>query len=332
MDRFAPLDTLPDDRGPNGALELTRDSPFQIILNAASGSGDAHRLRADLEAILNEKRQAFRVWSVDNPSDTPGIAASAAAAAQRDRGAVIVAGGDGTINTVAEHVLPTQRPFGIVPQGTFNYTSRAHGIPLDPREATAALVGAQLKAIQVGQLNGRPFLVNASLGLYPDLLQDREAFKRQYGRNRWVALGAALVTLMKEPRQWHLRLERAGITEVVKTCTLFVGNNGLQLEQVGLPDSEALQHGRLAAVMVRPIGTPGLFSLVLRGALGQLGDSENLRTFAFDHLTVDRPIHRRQRPIKVATDGEVWWAAPPIRFSVIRTPLHLMLPRATPAS
>ena len=39
-------------------------------------------------------------------------------------------------------------------------------------------------------LNGRAFLVNASVGLYPKLLQDREAFKQQYGRNRVVAMWA----------------------------------------------------------------------------------------------------------------------------------------------
>ena len=51
--------------------------------------------------------------------------------------------------------------------------------------------------MQVGLLNDRPFLVNASLGLYPQLLEDREAFKQKFGRSRLVALWSGLVTLMR---------------------------------------------------------------------------------------------------------------------------------------
>ena len=48
--------------------------------------------------------------------------------------------------------------------------------------------------MQVGLVNDRVFLVNASLGLYAKLLEDREAFKAQYGRHRWVAFWSGLLT------------------------------------------------------------------------------------------------------------------------------------------
>src|SRR5690606_44193 len=98
-------------------------------------------------------------------------------------------------------LLPTGRPFGIVPQGTFNYSSRAHDIPLDTEAATRALLHPQLKPVQVGVVNERIFLVNASLGLYPILLEDRERYKRQYGRRRMVALWSGIATLSRAHRQ-----------------------------------------------------------------------------------------------------------------------------------
>jgi diacylglycerol kinase family enzyme len=317
---------------------LTRDTPFVIVLNAASGSADAGQEQARITDTLAAAQQKFEVLAVTDPQDLPKVAKAAARKAQRTAGAIIAAGGDGTINAVAQAALPTGRPFGIVPQGTFNYSSRAHGIPLDTVKATQALLNARLKPIQVGMVNERVFLVNASIGLYPQLLQDREAFKKQFGRYRLVAMWSGLVTLAHGHRQLVLEIEHDERREIIVTPTLFVGNNPLQLEQVGLPEVRAVEQQRLAAVIIKPVGTAALLWLAVRGALGQLGDAGNVRDFAFTRMTV-RPVkgrlggsggrswlRSRTETIKVATDGEIWRASLPIEFSVAAQPLLLMTP------
>ena len=245
----------------------------------------------------------------------------------RDNGAVVVAGGDGTVNAVAQAVLPTGRPFGIVPQGTFNYSPRAHGIPLDTTAATKALLTARLKPVQVGQVNERVFLVNASLGIYPELLQDREESKREHGRKRSVAMWAGLRTLLREHRVLRVEIEHDTGREVIHTPSIFVGNNPLQLEQVGLDEAADVQQRRkLAAVIVKPVGRFRLVALALRGMLGQLGEAESVRDFAFRSMTV-RPLSGPARKgVKVAVDGEVYWAQPPLQFSIAPQPLMLMVP------
>lgn len=80
------------------------------------------------------------------------------------------------------------------------------------------------------------FLVNASLGLYPQLLEDREIYKRQFGRSRVVALWSALCTMLKPHRHLRLHLEHEGSTTELRSSTLFVGNNRLQMEQIGMPE------------------------------------------------------------------------------------------------
>ena len=216
---------------------------LHIICNAGSGSSDAREAKQQIEDVLAAAGRQHDFILVDDPTRLPELARQAVDAAVRDNGAVVVAGGDGTINTVAQAVLPTGRPFGIVPQGTFNYSPRAHGIPLDTTAAAKVLLTARLKPVQVGLVNERVFLVNASLGLYPELLQDREDFKREHGRKRSVAMLAGLRTLLREHRSLMVEVEHDSGREVIRTPSIFIGNNPLQLEQVGL----AAGRGRTAA-------------------------------------------------------------------------------------
>jgi diacylglycerol kinase family enzyme len=307
---------------------LDRSTPFLIVMNARSGSGDAAEAREQIGAVLAQAGQPFEFLLTQRPDEIPEVAKRAVAMAQERRGAVIAAGGDGTINAVAHAVLPCRLPFGIVPQGTFNYSGRAHGIPLETEAAARALLEPRLKPIQVGVVNDRVFLVNASLGLYPQLLQDREEYKRQFGRTRAVAFLAGLRSLMQEPRQLALEIAHDDERELVRTPTLFIGNNPLQLEQIGLPEAEDVQRRKLAALIVRARRPSTLLWLALRGALGQLADADNVRDFAFREMIVHPWIRGRDRPVKVAIDGEVLLMRPPLRFSVAPEPLWLMTPAA----
>jgi diacylglycerol kinase family enzyme len=303
------------------------DWPLSIVFNVASGSGDAQRRQHEMSEILAAASRRHEFFLVRDPRQLRELAQRAAEQAVRQSGAVIVAGGDGTINAVAQATLPTGRPFGIVPQGTFNYSGRAHSIPLDPAEATRALLSAELEPMQVGLVNGHVFLVNASLGLYPQLLQDRETFKKQFGRYRTVAMVSAIATVLRGNGQLSLELEHeGGKSELVRTPSLFVGNNALQLEQAGLPEADAVRRRhRLAGIIVRASGVSGLLSLMLQGVLGRLGEAQEVRDFAFERLTV-RPAMRGVRKLKVAIDGEIHWMKTPVTFSVAPEPLHLLRP------
>jgi diacylglycerol kinase family enzyme len=307
---------------------LAPEAPFHIVSNAGSGSKDAHEAREQIEAELSSAGRPHEFILIEDPGQLASVAKRAVEAAEKSGGAVVVAGGDGTINAVMQAVLPTRRPFGIIPQGTFNYSSRAHGIPLDTLEATRSLLSSSIKPVQVGLVNERAFLVNASLGLYPELLQDREEYKRQYGRHRSVALWSGLISLTREHRQLVVEIEHDQGRERLRTPSIFIGNNALQLEQVGLEESEAVKRWRLAAVIVQPLSTSELIGLAFRGLLGRLGEDDRVRNFAFQSMTV-RPLSGvGRRGIKVAVDGEVFWCRPPITFRVAPQPLMLMAPAA----
>ena len=134
-----------------------------------------------------------------------------------------------------------------------------------------------------------------------------------------------MATLLQSRRQLQLRIESAGQAASLRTPTLFVGNNRLQLTRAGIDEqhAESVAQGQLAAVAVRPIGTLALFGLLLRGLLGRLGDAENIRSFSFKRLTVTPKGMKR---IKVATDGEIAWMQTPLVFEVAAEPLLLLVP------
>ena len=239
----------------------------------------------------------------------------------------MVAGGDGTINAVGQVALEHELPFGVVPEGTFNYLSRAHGIPQDPAEALRAILDGAIKPVQAGLVNDRVFFVNASLGLYPQLLEDREAYKRRFGRSRLVAVWSALVTLFHQSHQLEIDMDADGQHRHVRTPTLFVGNNRLQLEQVGIEEAPALDRDRLVAITAQPLGILSSLRLMLRGFLGKLGEDPEVSSFPFEQLTVKVGRRQRRSRVKVATDGEIAFLPTPLVFRPSPHALQLIVPR-----
>jgi diacylglycerol kinase family enzyme len=302
------------------------DSPIHVLLNAASGRDDAQAIYALIGQRLAASGRRYRIEMVERGHDIPQTAQRLASQATAQGGVVVAAGGDGTINAVAQAAHDAGCPMGVLPQGTFNYFSRTHGIPQDTAAAVEALLRAQAQPVQVGLINQRVFLVNASLGLYPELLEERETYKQRFGRSRFVALIAAGATLLREHRQLQLRIERGGVVRSVRSATLFVGNNRLQLQQVGLPEARGIDQGRIAAVMLKPTSSWGLVRLMLRSVTGGLAAAEELESFQFQHMTVQPWLPYGMRRVKVATDGEVCMMRTPLEFRVSPRPLYLLKP------
>jgi diacylglycerol kinase family enzyme len=303
---------------------VPRDAPLFVILNRKSGKHGGEDVRQTIEETLTNAGRRFSVLEHDGGEDFEARVASVVAEAAAARGVVVAAGGDGTINSVAAATLGSGCTFGVLPLGTFNYFSRAHGIPSDVSAACRILLEARAFEVQVGLVNDRVFLVNASLGLYPELLEEREAAKARLGRSRWVAFGAALHSLFRPHRRLRIDIEATSGRRSTVTQALFIGNNRLQLQRVGIPESERLERHRLVAVVTRPVGLLGMVGLVVRAALGKLGEAAAVTSFDFQSLRV-RPRLGQSR-VKVARDGEVEHLPVPLTFRVAPQPLWLLRP------
>ncbi|KQW93859.1 diacylglycerol kinase [Massilia sp. Root418] len=303
---------------------------FFIALNAGSGHSETAERRTTIESVLREAGRQFQLTVIDQPDTIDQVAAQLAGQAAAAGGVLVAAGGDGTINAVARQAIAHGCAFGVLPQGTFNYFGRTHGIPEDLSEAVHALLAARVHPVQVGMVNDRVFLVNASIGLYPRLLEEREHDKKQFGRSKLVAVLSAVKTILTPHRRLRLVLQIDGELRRLRTATFFVGNNRLQMEQVGMPPlGAAVEDGRLAAVAPRTKGKLGMLWLMLHGALGRLGhmnQADELATFSFTRMQVKVRTLARRRKVKVATDGEVTYMSNPLEFRVMKEQLLLLKP------
>lgn len=316
-----------DDTSP---LTIDPAAPFFIIVNAGSGRSGTIPPREIIEGVLTEAGREHHVAVVEDPSRLPHVVRQSVASARKRGGIVVAVGGDGTINAVVQVMLDSGIPLGVVPHGTFNYFSRTHGIPDDTAEATRLLLSARAHPVQIGLVNDRVFLVNASLGLYPKVIEDREAHEKQFGRSRLVSFWSAAVTLLREHRQLRLRVEDSAEVRDLRTPTLVVANNRLQLEHLGIPEASVVDGGRLAAIHLRPVGSLAMTGLLLRGALGRLGAAENVDSFAFNRIVVTPALPYGTRSVKVATDGETFWLRAPLEFRIAPDRLFLLKPESAP--
>src|SRR3954471_24643738 len=78
---------------------------------------------------------------------------------------VIAAGGDGTVRLVAQELAGTGVPLGVIPLGTANDFARANGIPDDVAGALDRIVRRSTRAIDLLEVNGRPFVTAGGIGI-----------------------------------------------------------------------------------------------------------------------------------------------------------------------
>ena len=309
--------------------------PIHLVVPKRPGA-DLDLLRATLEGVPALQEHNV-IWHVpDQRGDIVQLARDAAQAARADGGLVVAAGGDGTINAVASAALLAGVPVGVVPMGTFNYFSREHGLALDPETAVQdmlqALKDGDLRPVQVGFVNRRMFVVNASVGLYTKMLAHREMASLRFGRSRWVAVAAAVWTLFRPSsgRRWRVVMKTHRGADAVQeehlVTTLFVGNNPLQLDRMGLPQAQMVADGgKLAVIMLKPQGRWAVARTVWNAATGQLDKDNAVVSIACSELTVT-PASWRPPQVKLAFDGEREWMAPPLHFRLSERPLWLVAP------
>lgn len=113
--------------------------------------------------------------------------------------AVVVAGGDGSINEAMNHLCGSDTPVGIIPFGTVNVLAREIGVPLDPRAAARALVNGEVNSFDMGRMGERRFLLMASYGFDVEAVRKNPRFlKRIVGRYSYVLTGLFLYPLYRD--------------------------------------------------------------------------------------------------------------------------------------
>jgi diacylglycerol kinase family enzyme len=229
---------------------------------------------------------------------------------------------------VASQVVEAGRSdvkFGVLPMGTLNHFAKDLGIPLELDAAIANLASGVPVRVDVGEVNGRIFLNNSSLGLYPDIVRDREKQQRRLGRGKWpAALWASLAALRRYPFL-SIRLEVEGTRLARRTPFVFIGNNAYTMQGLAIGVRERLDAGALSLYVAQHPTRFGLLRFAfdaLRARLGEERDFDVLQAGGFEIDT-----HRAR--LRVATDGEVTVMAPPLRYRSRPGALEVLVPAKT---
>jgi diacylglycerol kinase family enzyme len=236
--------------------------------------------------------------------------------------AVVVGGGDGSVNTVAGVLAGTGIPLGVLPLGTLNHFAKDLGIPTALAGAVAVIGQANVRAVDAAEVNGRLFVNNSSIGIYPFMVVDRERRRRREGLGKWMAtFYAALRSLAFFPLH-RLAICGAGWTEPCRTPIVFVGNNEYALAPPAFGTRARVDRGELWLCVARPQSRLALLWLGLKSALGFLRQSRDLRTFTIGSAE----IRSRRKRLMVAVDGEVGILRAPLRYSTRPGALRVFAP------
>jgi diacylglycerol kinase family enzyme len=236
--------------------------------------------------------------------------------------AVVVGGGDGSVNAVAGVLAGTGVPLGVLPLGTMNHFAKDLGMPLEIEAAVTALAAGRTREVDVAEVNGRVFVNNSLLGIYPYMVTDRERWRRALGLGKWAAMTLAFVRMLVRFPRRRLRIQAEGWSRPYRTPCLFVGVNEYEAEPFRWPRRDAMDGGRLWLVVARH-GSPLRFVwFAFRAAFRGLEPADDFEIFRVTAVDV-RPGAAR---VPVAADGEVERMRRPLSYRIRPRDLRVLAP------
>ncbi|MGH9628852.1 MAG: diacylglycerol/lipid kinase family protein, partial [Bryobacteraceae bacterium] len=197
--------------------------------------------------------------------------------------------------------------------------------PLDLAEAIRNLRTGTAEMLDVGTVNGRVFVNNSNLGLYPRLVYLRNAQQKR-GRGKWIGfVKAALVTFRRFPFL-RVRLEAGGHSIERKTPFVFIGNNEYKFEGLRIGSRQRLNDGHLCVSVAQRVGRWGVLRLVIRALLGRLTEDRDFIMLSTKSLWVAT----RKKLLPVSIDGEVVLMQAPLQYKIHPGALRVIVPLRRP--
>ena len=293
--------------------------PIEVIINAASGSVDSEDTKHWLSDLFEIYDVEANIHLAKNGAE---ILEFAERAAQGDAEIIIAGGGDGTISAIASEVIKAGKTLGILPLGTLNNFSKDLRIPQYLDQAVRVIAENHTRQVDVGEVNGRVFVNNSSIGLYPRIVRRREHHQRLGGGKWTAAFWAALKILFRSP---FLEVNlKAGNREIVrKTPFVFIGNNEYEMNFFNIGRRSRLDDGKLSVYFLHRSGRKGLFVLALRTLLGRLRQTEDFEEINTQEIIIETRLKRKL----VALDGEVARLRMPLHYRIRPRVLRVIVPK-----
>jgi diacylglycerol kinase family enzyme len=289
-----------------------------VIMNrGAGGPGDP---QARIVELFRAYGETPRIVQPNGDDDIRSIAREAAESGDR---IVVAAGGDGTISAVAAELAGTGKILGVLPVGTMNHFAKDLRIPLDLEAAVRTITDGEVAEVDAGEVNGRIFINNSSLGIYPRIVSRREAQQQHLARGKWLAFFWATVQAFRRFPFLDLRIAFEGQQIFRRTAFLFVGNNEYETAGFQLGSRACVNAGKLGLYLTQRTGRLGLFRLAFHALFGRVDRAKDFDVFC----VTEARIETRKRRLLVALDGEVERMETPLHYRIRPGALKVMIPK-----
>lgn len=293
---------------------------IRVIINSDARTMKNEKDRNSFTKLLADMLPDASVLFTDEHTKVVALVQQAIA----DKPSLLIAGGgDGTINAVASATIGTDILLGILPLGTLNHFAKDLGIPEDVTEAVTLLRDGHATAVDVGEVNDRIFLNNAGLGLYPDIVHQREA-RQRLGARKWPAAVLATLRALARYRLLGIRIKADGNTMLRRTPAVLVGNNEYTTEHSLEPKRVSLTAGTLSLYIPRPRGRAKLLWFSLCALIGSVRESDGFEVMLAEQFTIES----NHRHLRVSIDGEVTNLETPLHFAIRARALRVIAPPA----
>lgn len=297
-----------------------------VLINEGAGSINGSNTEGEIERIEGAFASAapevdVRVEAVD-PADMQDRIREIWANDPPD--AIVIGGGDGTVNNAANAAAGTDVVLGVLPLGTFNHFAGELGIPDDLSEAVGGVAAGEVRQVDVGEVNGRVFVNNSLLGAYPHMVATRDEIMDRHGWGKVRAVPAAVMHTLRDfpTHRIDLRGDRGFSRSRLRTPFVFVGNGVYTSEDGGTPRRDRLDGGALGLEVAR--GESRL-RLVVTAIVAVLRGAGELRDFDRQQLS-DLTISTAATRLQVALDGEVALFDTPLSFRIRPAALRVIAP------
>lgn len=289
-----------------------------IFINASSGFDTKEGAPEKLRALFEGAGIEADVHYVKAGVNLKDLAREAVAQGST---IVVAGGGDGTLSATAAGVAGTDTAFGVLPVGTLNHFARDLKIPLELEAAAQVILDRHVSHVDVAEVNGKIFLNNSILGLYPIYRYLKAAEERRgWGKRMafWRAVAAAFWRLPK----LRVKLFVGGREIERKTSYILIANNEHAMEGYRLGTRESLTEGKLWIYVLKQQGRWGLVRILVSLIFGQFRARDSFEVFSSEELWVDS----QGKKLGVALDGEVTALETPLRYRILPCALNVLTP------
>jgi diacylglycerol kinase family enzyme len=294
-------------------------SGLSCILNRTAGCRPGPELCAKLSRIFAEAGTPARIHLASSGAE---IAELTRRAVKENSQIIVAGGGDGTVNAVANELMGTSIALGVLPLGTLNHFSKDMQIPQNLEDAVRTLITGRAVPVDVGEVNGRFFVNNSSLGIYPHIVRLRDEQQNKTGGNKWIAFVQALFSVLKHYSFLRVDLRVNGKQLSCETPLVFVGNNKYEMEGLNIGKRKKLDAGELCLFVATGVRRIDLVRLAFLALLGRLHDARDFDLLVTDQVSIDT---RRPRA-NVSTDGEIIQINTPLHYLIHPGALRVIVP------